>query len=79
MDHNPYESPAPVEESPAPLPDKRPRRRLPWMFFGLLVGIVVMVLLLPAVSDSTGTVQTVVILICLIGGPILGLLIDLGN
>lgn len=49
------------------------------MLLGLLVGFVVMILLLPAVSDSSGTIQAVIIFICLIGGPLAGLLIDFSS
>lgn len=72
MDENPYQPPS----TPAD-PARRKPRRLPYMFLGLLVGFVAVIVLLPAFSDSSGQTQTTLILGCLIGGPVLGLILEL--
>ena len=84
VDENPYQPPnLTVDEYPQrplslsvdpQLPKKR--SRFPWIFVGLQLGIIAMVLILPACSDSRGIIQTNVILGCLIGGPILGAIVD---
>jgi hypothetical protein len=50
--------------------------RVPWLAVGLLAGIVAMCLLLPACSDLSGTVQTVVIVASLLSGLIFGIVLD---
>ena len=69
MDENPY-------EPPPPLPgESRKRWPIPWLLVGLMVGFITMIFTLPIVSDSTGNAHTGVILVCLIGGPLLGWLV----
>jgi uncharacterized membrane protein YeaQ/YmgE (transglycosylase-associated protein family) len=50
--------------------------RVPWLVVGLLAGIVGVCLVLPCCSDSTGGNQTVVIIGGLVGGLLLGVVLD---
>ncbi len=50
--------------------------RTPWLFVGLVLGIIGAGLLLPLCSDSTFTIQNVVIVGGMFGGLTLGFLLD---
>jgi hypothetical protein len=50
--------------------------RVPWLVVGVGSGFVCMALLLPTVSDFTGTIQSVVIVGSLLGGLFLGFILD---
>jgi hypothetical protein len=72
MPENPYESPKEVS-------DARPSRRwrVPWLAVGLMCGIVPAFFLLPCASDSTGRIQTVIIVVSLLGGLSFGFFLDI--
>jgi len=74
MEPNPDEVPTTPSE-----PIQRFRFRIPWLLVGLGIGSFVMMLLLPTVSDSTGSIQTNVILGSLIFGAVLGFILDAVN
>lgn len=51
--------------------------RIPWSVAGLLAGIVAVIFLLPACSDSTGTIQWMVVVLSPLCGLFLGLVLDI--
>jgi hypothetical protein len=74
VDENPYKTPGHYSER-AP----RRRMRLPWLVVGTFLGILAMCLLLPMCSDLTGTIQSVVVVVCPLVGLGLGLFLDAIN
>ena len=50
--------------------------RVPWPAVSLVIGVVAMGLLPPMCSDSTGTTQAGVIVTSLLGGLLLGFILD---
>jgi uncharacterized membrane protein YeaQ/YmgE (transglycosylase-associated protein family) len=53
--------------------------RIPWLGVGLLGGILAGMLILPLCSDSTGSIQSAVIVMSLLGGLVAGFLLDALN
>jgi hypothetical protein len=50
--------------------------RIPWLIVGMLGGVVVYGLILPAISDSRGVLQLQWAIACLIGGLLAGFVLD---
>lgn len=50
--------------------------RVPWLAVGVGIGILAVALLLPACSDLTGTIQTIVVIGGLLCGLVLGVVLD---
>jgi hypothetical protein len=53
--------------------------RVRWLIVGTIVGIVGTMLLLPAISDETGALQSAVVILCPLAGLGFGFLLDSCN